>query len=201
MCFLTRPKACSSDESQRQRAGLGVGGAGSDNGSGEQWQIQQQQQKRRRSRRRKQVWDFFPGVWSLPSLEVIPQRSQQAFHLEVSESVVQPTPRRQMFSRERGGGGRGCFSPSHQRRASLLSDGGGRRTRRDAEDGKRKEKSSSSAYAHKWNHKHLNERGDNKNQHVLHIFIHSHAPHPLLPSSALWGQPGAVCTPRCLQLL
>lgn len=62
--------------------------------------------------RKKQAWDFIPEVWSLPSLLVIPQRSQRALHLEVSESVLQPTPPRQMFSWGRGGG---CFSPSDQR--------------------------------------------------------------------------------------
>ncbi|KAI3365467.1 hypothetical protein L3Q82_010558, partial [Scortum barcoo] len=48
---------------------------------------------------------------------VILQRSQRALHLEVSASVLQPTPRRQMFSWGRGGG---CFSPSDQRSALCL---------------------------------------------------------------------------------
>lgn len=61
---------------------------------------------------RRQVWDFIPEVWALPSLLVIPQRSQRALHLEVSASVLQPTPETDV---QLGGRGGGCFSPSDQR--------------------------------------------------------------------------------------
>lgn len=72
---------------------------GGDGRYGDRFQQHQQQQQKKGGGCRKQVWDFIPEVWSLPSLLVIPQRSQRALHLEVSESVLEPTPRRQMFSR------------------------------------------------------------------------------------------------------
>ena len=90
---------------------------------GEKWQIQQQ---KKGDGAEKQAWDFIPEVWSLPSLLVIPQRSQRALHLEVSESVLQPTPPRQMFSWGRGGG---CFSPSDQRLCLLPGECRARRER------------------------------------------------------------------------
>lgn len=145
--------------------------------------------------RKKQAWDFIPEVWSLPSLLVIPQRSQRALHLEVSESVLQPTPPRQMFSWGRGGG---CFSPSDQRLCLLPGECRARRG-----EGKKMVNERCDAVLSQTQSKTTQTRGlliEPLSPQISYTSL-AGPPPPPPPLHFVWGQPGAVCTPCCLQLL